>query len=176
MTSDMMDFDLDLGADPVMPAKPSSPSAAVDSSMDMLLTDAGGLDFDLALDTPAANAAAPAAAASASNFDFDLSSLSLDEPLAGNEATQKVIPVAPAATKVAAPAAMSMDLSDLSLDLDEPAGGASADVSAVATKLELAKAYIEIGDSDGAKEILQEVAREGSAAQANEAKNILAGM
>ena len=176
---DMMDFDLDLGADPVMPAK--SNSAASDSSMDMLLTDAGGLDFDLALDTPsvpsASTASAPAAAAS--NFDFDLSSLSLDEPLTGNEATQKVIPVAPALTKAITPAAMSMDLSDLSLDLDDPVGGASAggaDASAVATKLELAKAYIEIGDTDGAKEILQEVAREGSAAQATEAKNILAGM
>jgi pilus assembly protein FimV len=176
---DMMDFDLDLGADPVMPAKSST--AASDSSMDMLLTDAGGLDFDLALDTPNAPSAptASAPAAAASNFDFDLSSLSLDEPLTGNEATQKVIPVAPAAAKAAAPAAMSMDLSDLSLDLDEPASGASvggADASAVATKLELAKAYIEIGDADGAKEILQEVAREGSAAQADEAKNILAGM
>lgn len=173
---DMMDFDLDLGADPVMPAKSST--AASDSSMDMLLTDAGGLDFDLALDTPSAPSApaSSASAAAASNFDFDLSLLSLDEPLTGNEATQKVIPVAAAAPKVAAPAAISMDLSDLSLDLDEPTGGASADLSAVATKLELAKAYIEIGDADGAKEILQEVAREGSASQAAEAKNILAGM
>jgi pilus assembly protein FimV len=74
-------------------------------------------------------------------------------------------------------------LSDLSLDLDTPSGAATSSVSeggadpgAVATKLELAKAYIEIGDSDGAKEILQEVAREGSSAQQAEAKSILAGL
>ncbi|NJR72171.1 MAG: hypothetical protein HC782_03650 [Gammaproteobacteria bacterium] len=179
---DMMDFDLDLGADPVMPSKSSA--AAADASMDMLLTEAGGLDFDLALDapnTPAASAAAAPAATAASDFDFDLSSLSLDEPSTGNDATQKVAPVAPA-PKAAMPATLSMDLSDLSLDLDEPAssnsvsGSGGADSGAVATKLELAKAYIEIGDSDGAKDILNEVAREGNAAQAEEAKNILAGM
>jgi len=168
--SDLMDFDLDLGADPLMPSK--SNTASADSSMDMLLTDAGELDFDLALDTPNAPAVFTPAAAASSNFDFDLSSLSLDEPLTDNEATQKVTPVAPAA--------MSMGLSDLSLDLDEPAGGlgagASADAGAVATKLELAKAYIEIGDGDGAKDILNEVTREGTAAQAEEAKTILAGM
>ena len=66
-------------------------------------------------------------------------------------------------------------LSDLSLDLEVPGGGGGGEGS-VATKLELAKAYIEIGDSEGAKEILTEVSREGSAAQQAEAKKILAGM
>jgi pilus assembly protein FimV len=46
----------------------------------------------------------------------------------------------------------------------------------VATKLELAKAYVEIGDTEGAKEILLEVTREGSAAQQDEAKSMLAGL
>ena len=64
---------------------------------------------------------------------------------------------------------------DLSLDLDEPVASGSAD-SGAATKLELAKAYVEIGDSDGAKEILQEVVREGSAAQQSEAKKLLASL
>ncbi len=170
---DAMDFDLDLGAEPVMPAKESATSAS-DSSMDILLSDAGGLDFDLALDAPNVTVAtAPVTTSSTSNFDFDLSSLSLDEP--SNDVTQKVAPLASSAS---APVAMSMDLSDLSLDLDLPSDSAAdgADNSAVATKLELAKAYIEIGDSDGAKEILNEVAREGSSAQAAEAKTILASM
>ena len=47
---------------------------------------------------------------------------------------------------------------------------------AVATKLELAKAYVEIGDAEGAKDILNEVAREGSPAQQAEAKKLLAGL
>ncbi len=156
---DALDFDLDLGA-------PEAASTAP--------ADSGGLDFDLALDSPAPSVATPetaevpAAATMASGFDFDLSSLSLDEP-----STSPAAKPAPAAAP-----AMSLDLSDLSLDLDSPAPASSGggDAGAVATKLELAKAYIEIGDSDGAKEILNEVTREGSPAQAQEAKTILAGL
>ena len=125
----------------------------------------GGLDFDLALDSPSAPAAsgAPAAAEAPSSFDFDLSSLSLD----GGD----TIKSPPPAEK---PSGMP-SLSDLSLDLDVP-GDSGGGEGSVATKLELAKAYIEIGDSEGAKEILTEVSREGSAAQQAEAKKILAGM
>jgi len=46
----------------------------------------------------------------------------------------------------------------------------------VGTKLELAKAYLEIGDKDGAKEILEEVAREGTAAQKAEAQALIASL
>ncbi len=162
---DALDFDLDLGG-------PEAGSGTPDAALEPASADTGGLDFDLALDSPAAPVAAPQAAApaaAASNFDFDLSSLSLDEPSSA--------PAGSAAPAAAAPP-LSMDLSDLSLDLDSPAPSAAGggDVGAVATKLELAKAYIEIGDSDGAKEILNEVAREGSPAQAQEAKTILAGL
>ncbi len=126
----------------------------------------GGLDFDLALDVPSAPAAPSASSAPAeapSSFDFDLSSLSLD--------SGDTIKSPPPAEK---PSGMP-SLSDLSLDLEVPGGGGGGEGS-VATKLELAKAYIEIGDSEGAKEILTEVSREGSAAQQAEAKKILAGM
>jgi pilus assembly protein FimV len=160
-SSPAMDFDLDLNSGSSASAEPSG----------------GGLDFDLALDSPAKPAAAPAAAES-SGFDFDLSSLSLDTP-----DTTKTTPVAQDFTKTIATTATehqktaSLSLGDLSLDLDAPSsGGAAEGPSAVSTKLELAKAYIEIGDSDGAKEILNEVAREGSAAQQDEAKKILAGL
>lgn len=44
----------------------------------------------------------------------------------------------------------------------------------VATKLELARAYEEMGDKDGARELVEEVLREGSALQRNEAQAILA--
>jgi FimV-like protein len=43
------------------------------------------------------------------------------------------------------------------------------------TKLELAKAYAEIGDFDGAKEILVEVLAEGTKAQQNEVQRLLTG-
>ena len=43
----------------------------------------------------------------------------------------------------------------------------------VDTKLNLAKAYIELGDSDGARAILDEVAREGTDGQQQEAQQLL---
>ena len=42
--------------------------------------------------------------------------------------------------------------------------------------LKLAKAYLEIGDKDGARDILQEVAKEGSSAQQEEAKKLIASL
>ena len=164
-----LDFDLDLGMDEPVPA-----AAAID-----LPSESSGLDFDLALDdapakAPSAGGAAPTAAPASGGFDFDLSALSLDDPAEAID-----LSVAPAK---AAPAPLGLDLSDLSLDLDSPAdagstaSAGSGDIGGVSTKLELAKAYIEIGDTDGAKEILNEVSREGTTAQQQEAKTILAGL
>ncbi|HCL37326.1 MAG TPA: hypothetical protein DHW72_02835, partial [Marinobacter hydrocarbonoclasticus] len=42
-----------------------------------------------------------------------------------------------------------------------------------ATKLDLARAYIEMGDSDGARDILEEVALEGNEEQKAEAQELL---
>ncbi|MBS0354204.1 MAG: hypothetical protein JSR83_09935 [Proteobacteria bacterium] len=44
----------------------------------------------------------------------------------------------------------------------------------VATKLELARAYEEMGDKDGARELVEEVLREGAPLQKDEARKILA--
>jgi pilus assembly protein FimV len=167
-----LDFDLDLNSS----AAPAS-AAAPESS---------ALDFDLALDVPdipAPPAASAAPAEAGGGFDFDLSSLSLGsadatlpKPAAAADFSQTVavnVGGAPSHERTAA-----MNLGGLSLDLDVPSDGTagSEGPSAVATKLELAKAYIEIGDADGAKEILNEVTREGSPAQKEEARKILAGM
>jgi pilus assembly protein FimV len=73
----------------------------------------------------------------------------------------------PVASAVAAP--KPLDLGDISLDLDAPAaapaGADIADNPEVATKLELAAAYAEMGDRDGARELFQEAIAEGSPAQ-----------
>ena len=66
-------------------------------------------------------------------------------------------------------------LADLSLDC-RPRRRAARAARRVGTKLELAKAYLEIGDKDGAREILQEVAKEGSAAQKDEAQKLIASL
>ena len=46
----------------------------------------------------------------------------------------------------------------------------------VATKLDLAKAYQEMGDLEGAREFLQEVVNEGDAAQREAALTLLSGL
>jgi len=46
-------------------------------------------------------------------------------------------------------------------------------LSEVGTKLDLARAYLDMGDPDGARAILQEVLQEGGAAQQEEAKRLL---
>ncbi len=53
-------------------------------------------------------------------------------------------------------------------------GGGRGDVDDIQTKLDLAEAYIEMGDTDGAKGILGEVMKEGSDAQKEQASNLLA--
>ena len=44
----------------------------------------------------------------------------------------------------------------------------------IATKLDLAKAYEEMGDKDGARELLNEVMKDGDAAQKGQAQQLLA--
>jgi pilus assembly protein FimV len=82
----------------------------------------------------------------------------------------------------AAPAIPDIKLDDISLSLEgapaagaAPAGGGAKDDhwNDVQTKFDLAKAYQEMGDKDGAREILQEVIKEGDAGQQAEAKKLL---
>jgi pilus assembly protein FimV len=54
--------------------------------------------------------------------------------------------------------------------------GELADLDEVSTKLDLARAYIDMGDPDGARSILDEVMEEGSDNQKDEARDIMAQM
>ncbi len=82
-----------------------------------------------------------------------------------------------------------INLSDIDLDLKKPGSSALELPDAgppteppldldlqqeVATKLELARAYEEMGDKDGARELVEEVLREGSGRQKDDARAILA--
>jgi len=49
-------------------------------------------------------------------------------------------------------------------------------MSEVGTKLDLARAYIDMGDPEGARSILEEVLKEGSASQRQQAEKLLAGL
>ena len=76
--------------------------------------------------------------------------------------------------------APDLDLSSISLELGDtnatmPGGGAKDEKwYDVQTKFDLAKAYQEMGDVEGAREILQEVLHEGDDQQKAEAKSLLA--
>jgi pilus assembly protein FimV len=81
----------------------------------------------------------------------------------------------------AKPAAASqpVDVASISFDLGEPSTQAPPVDSRwqeVATKLDLAKAYEEMGDKDGARELLNEVMKEGDNAQQQQAKTLLEAM
>jgi len=99
------------------------------------------------------------------SLDLDLSGL--DAELEAFDA----IDSSPTATS----AAIAVDAPTPETKLDEEFDFL-ADADEAATKLDLARAYIDMGDKEGAKDILQEVIEEGQDAQKNEARKLLAGI
>jgi pilus assembly protein FimV len=178
-----LDFDLDSSTSAAAPAAaPQAAPASFDLDLgterapqpDMPVSnEVPALDFDLAPAAPAGGvASAEPAKEEKSSFDFDLSGLEFagSSPSAASPGAAPDLDLGggqPTTSQAAA-----LNLTDL--DLGEAGGGGGGD--AVTTKLELAKAYLEIGDKDGAREILQEVAKEGSAAQKAEAQNLIASL
>ena len=161
--------DFDLGAATAAPATPATdftPEGTLIMGAPAPDSTVSGLDFDLGspkTEVPAAPAAAPAAPPpSDGGLDFDLK---LDDlPGAKPE-----------------PSGGAADLSSISLDLGSPAepsapsaGSSDPKWQEVATKLDLAKAYEEMGDKDGARELLNEVVKDGDAAQKGQAEQLLA--
>ena len=61
-------------------------------------------------------------------------------------------------------------------DGDEEGLMFAADGDEMATKLELARAYIDMGDHDGARTILDEVVSSGNETQQQEARSLLEGI
>ena len=150
-TAHELDFDFDLGS-----AAPSPAPVPARAQPD----DGNVIDFDLELPKPATQSATE-------NLDLSSISLDFDEPIA-----------TPASSGTAQPAASNLDLSSISLDLDELSAPSPAlnevAMQEVATKLELALAYEEMGDKEGARELLQEVVNEGNPAQQQAARSKLA--
>lgn len=99
------------------------------------------------------------------DFDFELGeeehkpALDLSGVDLRASSAQPVVPV------TSAPTPSAVDLPDLGDDLDVG--------DEIGTKLELAHAYEEMGDVEGAKELLEEVVADGNAAQKDEARAIL---
>ncbi|KRP74914.1 peptidoglycan-binding protein [Pseudomonas paralactis] len=166
---DLSDFDLDLQLDPpasksdddflsgleeqMKDVPPVEPPTLTPAALDEFELPE---DFDLSLaDEPTAPAAKPDAFASELddvNAELDRLSQSLEHP-----------PIEPSFT--AEDAALGGD--------DEPDFDFLSGTDEVATKLDLAQAYIDMGDADGAKDILNEVLVEGNEGQRGEAKEML---
>ncbi len=148
---DEVEFDLDLDTDTENEAQPAMPHEVdLGSDADIeFLDDDNSVNFD--------------------DADFDLS-LDDDEAKSGNAPSadpfddlQFLDDTLEAATH---------DADDADKEVDEDLDFLS-DADEAATKLDLARAYFEMGDSDGAREILEEVIREGSEDQVKDAKALL---
>jgi len=100
----------------------------------------------------------------------------LDIPPEESSEADKVIPPKTPEKPLASEAVV--DFSEINLNLDEEDEVASEEIKDihwhdVATKLDLARAYHEMGDSSGAREILEEVLAEGDVQQRDSAKAML---
>jgi pilus assembly protein FimV len=68
------------------------------------------------------------------------------------------------------------DATGILSQVDFSIDGEAATMSEVGTKLDLARAYVDMGDPEGARSILEEVLKEGNASQKQEAERLMAGL
>lgn len=131
-----------------------------------------------AIETPAAE----------ETFDFDVNTITEDTVTLGDGAEEQAETAAESSE-----AANVLDLSGISLDVNDDVNQAIADAppeveaenvaadapaesEEVETKLELVAAYIDMEDKEGAKELLDEVLKEGGENQRKRAEEILASL
>ncbi|MCY1389787.1 hypothetical protein D9M71_45910 [compost metagenome] len=179
LSDDLADFSLDL--EPT--AQPASADEddfllSLDSELDAPLADepvaptveeaSAGLpdlpaDFDLSLpDEPVAEPVA----------DNDNFAAQLDEVTAELDQLSESLQKAPESDPVAV---LEDEASDLGLGLDEEDDfDFLSGTDETATKLDLARAYIDMGDTEGARDILDEVLSEGNDTQQQEARELIA--
>ncbi len=108
--------------------------------------------------------------------ELDLSSIDLDlEVEAPQEAAPALEVEAPVAPDLESALELPVEVVELAAPETQaaPAGMDPALWEEVNTKLDLARAYLEMGDREGAREILQEVTQEGDDAQKAEANKLL---
>ena len=156
-------------ADQTMLARPKFAAQFSDDVLDLT-------DFSMGANSESA-AAAPVEQAPASKPETHLPDLALDigEPIISAAIDTAARRPAPAPSLDLG--GLNLDLSSASLAQELPTDtNVDSEWHSVATKLDLAKAYLEIGDRDGAKEILQEVLQEGDTDQKREAEELTASL
>ncbi len=186
------DLDFDLGGDVA-----ATPDIALDADSAGQSTELSGMQEmaaaadagvppsepmmpDFNLDAPAPAAADIAldvspVASESDSIDFNIDLPPLDVPAAEPAAA----PTAPAAD---AGLDFKIDVGDLNINLDDTSTQTAPSESKdghwydVQQKFDLAKAYQEMGDNEGAREILQEVIKEGDAEQQDQAQKLLSSL
>jgi pilus assembly protein FimV len=165
---DLSDFDLDLQLD--APAASQSDDDFLSGLEEQMsdvpavepptLTPAAVDDFDLPEDFDLSLADEPDAAAKPDAFASELDDVNAElDRLSQSLEHPSIEP--------------SFTAEDAALGGDEPEFDFLSGTNEVATKLDLAQAYIDMGDADGARDILSEVLTEGDEAQRGEAKEML---
>ncbi len=159
------DFSLDFEASDLGFASPEEEKAAESEETESAIdSDDMSLEFDADLDLGMDDLETPAKEAEAADLDMEMDF--------GKEQAEE-------------PVELDMDTSD-DLSLDTDLGGISSagdddfdiselseDVDEISTKLDLARAYLDMGDREGAKSILEEVKQEGNDSQQQEAEALL---
>lgn len=154
-----MDFDI-TSTSPSMPAATEEKEAALPNLDDLI--------FDVTSTHPSMPAAQPEASKPAAQADDGGMEFTLDFPV--EDVAEKPAPAAQAETGLAG---ISLNF-DAAATPGEPAAEAKDEHwHEVATKLDLARAYQEMGDATGAREILDEVMREGDEGQREAAQSML---
>ncbi|MDD2928485.1 MAG: hypothetical protein PHY50_01510 [Sideroxydans sp.] len=192
-SSDDLIFDV-TSTHPGIPSLMAAPagSAVQTEASDDLMFDVTATHPGLAAAVESAPAAQPAVAEGLDDLMFDISSALPEQSAAMSAAEAPVadeglsftldIPEVSKSDDEKPSKPMDIGLGDISLNLDtmgSNAGSGSASElkderwQEVATKLDLAKAYQEMGDGAGAKEILEEVMRDGDDQQRASAQVIL---
>jgi pilus assembly protein FimV len=178
-----LDLDLDLGGD--APLSPTEVTRALQTNADIALEPS--IDFeppsmlDAGSTQPAAMLASPPSSGDRGDIDFDLDSLSLDEPV------PKTMPLPRADV-----GSQGLDFADFGLAPAEPttvAMGRSPSAPAaaelppidedgdpLARKLELAEEFRQIGDVEGARDLIEEVIAKADGVLKSKAQVMLDGL
>lgn len=195
---DDLDFDLALGDDKVELSQPADDLSAFSLDLDepaAVASDEAD-DFLLSLDDDA-SLSQPADDLSGLNLDLpeETQAADLDLPADFDLSLEDETPAQPAVEPDSFAAQLdevTAELDQLSTDFEEPqaaplapvdnlSGGLDGDddfdflsgTDETATKLDLARAYIDMGDTEGARDILDEVVAEGNEAQQQEAREMI---
>ena len=166
----------------VSPTSSSFGDALSEETAPLTTKPVADIDFDLDLSAEDTAVLSPATQSpSLESFDFDAA----PTPASAQAYFPSSAP-SPAGSSPGAKAPLDFDMSSISLDLDAPAGSVDSmpgelmddeadddHTDPLARKLELAEEFRQIGDAEGARDLLQEVAAKAEGALKVKAQNML---